>query len=76
MKFGKQKIEKVYKFDVDFEDKEYAYLKDYGLKEIQKDSEALVNYAVNKVLANAVDMEKKSIKEVLKKSNKCKGKCK
>jgi len=67
MQFGKHDIEKVYRFDVDFENKEYALLKDYGLKEIQNDSEALVNYAVNKILANAVKLEKTVVKEMLKK---------
>lgn len=68
MKFGKQKIEKIYNFDVDFEDNEYSILKDYGLREIQKDPEALVNYAVNKVLANAVKLGKPAVKKMLKKS--------
>lgn len=54
MKFGKHKIEKVYNFDVDFEDKEYAFLQDYGLREIQKDPEALINYAVNSILAKTI----------------------
>ena len=72
MKFGKHKIEKVYNFDVDFEDKEHSILQAYGLREIQKDPEALVNYAVNKILANAMKLCKTAVKETLKKSKKSK----
>jgi len=58
MKIGKEKKEIYYKFDVDFEKNEYETLKEYGLKEIVKDDNALINYATNKILINAVKNKK------------------
>jgi len=58
MKLGKETKVKYCNFDVTFEDKEFKMLKDYGLKEIQKDDSALVNYAVNKILEKYVSGEK------------------
>jgi hypothetical protein len=54
MKLGKETKVTYHKFDVDFENKEYKMLKNYALQEIVKDDEALVNYAVNKILTKAV----------------------
>ena len=59
MKFGKETSEKYCKFDVEFENKEWNILRDYGLKLIQKDEGALVNYAVNKILSKEVESHKK-----------------
>ena len=54
MKFGKEIEEKYHRFDVNMDKKEHAFLKNYGLEQIQNDDEALINYAVNKILAEAV----------------------
>jgi hypothetical protein len=54
MKIGKEKKEIYYRFDVDFEKKEYDILREYGAKEIVKDDNALINYAVNKILVNMI----------------------
>jgi len=64
MKFGKE-TKKVYcQFEFEFEDKEFQMLREYGLKEIAKDDNALVNYAINKILANCVNT---SVKRRIKK---------
>lgn len=54
MKFGKETVEKCHKFDMDMSEKERAILACYGLKQIKNDEEALINYAVNKILINAI----------------------
>jgi len=54
MKFGKESVEKFHKFDVSFDKKEHSFLRDYGLDQIKNDDEALINYAVNKILREAV----------------------
>lgn len=54
MKLGKETTEKYCKFNVEFENGEFKMLKDYGLKEIQKDDSALINYAVNKILIDSI----------------------
>lgn len=59
MIFGKETIEKVCKFEADFEDKEWDMLKKYGLKHIKKDEAALVNYAVNDILRKEVERKRK-----------------
>lgn len=60
MIFGKETIEKVHKFDVDFEDKELAMLKEYGLKTIKTDEGALVNYAINDILRKEVERNERN----------------
>ena len=59
---GKETKVSYCKFDVTFGEKEYDMLRDYGLKEIQKDPDSLVNYAVNKVLENHVKENKNESK--------------
>ena len=59
MIFGKETIEKVHKFDVDFETKEWNMLKKYGLKLIKNDEGALINYAVNDILRKEIESNKK-----------------
>ena len=59
MKFGKETKEKVCKFDVEFSDKEFSFLKEYGLKEIKNDYPALVNYALNKILIKEIERKSK-----------------
>ena len=58
MKLSKETIEKYHKFDIDLDKKEYKILRDYGLKLINSDDEALINYAVNKILGDAVKEKK------------------
>lgn len=58
MKLGKETKETYYKFDCEFSDDECDKLVEYGWREIQKDEAALVNYAVNKLLYNAVEANK------------------
>lgn len=55
MEIGKEKVEKVHKFKIDLSSEEYALLKKIGLELIIKDEEALINYAVNYILAKEVD---------------------
>jgi hypothetical protein len=55
MEIGKEKVEKVHKFEIDLSSEEYALLKKIGLELIIKDEEALINYAVNYILAKEVD---------------------
>ena len=54
MKIGKEKAIQYSEFKVDFESKEYCMLKEYGKKEILKDDNALINYAINKILADYI----------------------
>jgi hypothetical protein len=58
MKFGKETSEEYCKFDVELSNKEWAMLKDYGLKLIQNDEGALINYAFNKILEKQAKEEK------------------
>ena len=58
MKIGKETIEESCKFDIDLSSKEAATLKEYGLKNIQNDDAALINYAVNKMLRDYISTEK------------------
>ncbi len=60
MKLGKETIKTVHNFDATFSTKELKMLKDYGLKLIREDEASLVNYAVNRILENAVKEKKKS----------------
>ena len=55
MEIGKEKIEKVHKFEIDLSTKEYALLKKIGLEFIIKDEEALINYAVNHILKKQIE---------------------
>jgi len=59
MKLGKETKVDYCKFDVEFENNEFQILKDYGLKKIQEDDEALVNYAVNKILIDQINASDK-----------------
>lgn len=54
MKIVKETEEKSYKFVVDLSTKESAVLKEYGLKSIENDDEALINYAINKIVENYI----------------------
>lgn len=54
MKLGKDVVEKCHRFDIGLSKKEYETLKNYGLEQVKSDDEALINYAVNKILADAV----------------------
>ena len=63
MNFGKEVIGKVYKFKVEMDDKEEALLKEYALKNIINDDEALLNYAVNRILKEMVNKGDKNEKE-------------
>jgi len=65
MKFDNESKEEYYKFDIDLSDEEAEFLIDVGLREIKKDSEALINYAVNFILQKKVD-ELKQQEQVLK----------
>lgn len=58
MKIGKEKVEKIHKFEMDFSPKEYVLLKKMGLELIIKDEEALINYAVNYILNKEIDKAK------------------
>lgn len=58
MKIGKEKVEKIHKFEMYFSPKEYALLKKMGLELIIKDEEALINYAVNYILNKEIDKAK------------------
>jgi len=55
MEIGKEKIEKVHKFEIDLSTKEYSLLKKIGLELIIKDEEALINYAVNHILKKQIE---------------------
>jgi len=63
MKFGKETAEKYVKFDVDIDNNEYDMLKNYGLEQIKNDDQALINYAVNKILRAEVEREEKKGKK-------------
>lgn len=59
MELGNEKEEMFYTFPLEVSDEEAKRLRDIGLKEIKKDDEALINYAVNFILAQKVnDLEK------------------
>lgn len=60
MKFGKETEEKFHRFDVSMDKKEHKFLRDYGLDQIKNDDEALINYAVNKILGEEIKKGKKS----------------
>ena len=50
MELGPETKETFYKFPLDLSEKEAKYLRDIGLKQIESDDEALINYAVNYIL--------------------------
>lgn len=54
--------ETVYRYDVEAEDGLYSFLVAEGLKRIQTDKEALFNYAVNLILRETLEAEKKAKK--------------
>lgn len=62
MKFSKECPAKYVKVDVQFDDKEHKLLRDYGLKHIILDDEALINYAINKILLDTVKYNQKNKK--------------
>jgi hypothetical protein len=51
MELTNEKLVKSYEYDIEgLSPEEYTHLRNYGLKEIKKDDEALINYAFNKIL--------------------------
>lgn len=65
MELGDEREEKYCKFSLDLSDAEAKYLRDVGLKHIENDEEALIEYAVNFILEQKVeDLEK--VNNVLK----------
>jgi len=76
----KEREVKCYEFDADFTKEEAKELKEYGLKIIADDDNALINYAVNKILTKYVENQKEiqhikkfSKRKILKrKGTKCK----
>ena len=64
--FGKETIDKVHKFDVDCTDVEWKTLKEYGLKKIQEDDLALINYAVVDLLKKYIESKDGTVKSTKK----------
>lgn len=56
MNLKNEKVEQVYKYDLDLTSKEEATLAQMGLDLIAKDKSALINYAVVKILENHVKL--------------------
>lgn len=54
MNLKNERKELFYKYDIDMTDTELDQLAKIGLKEIKKDKEALVNYAVVKILEDFI----------------------
>ena len=59
MKLSKEVIEKCHRFDLDLNKEEHKFFKNYGLEQIKEDDEALINYAINKILSKVVKGDKK-----------------
>jgi len=55
MKLENEKKECFYKYDIDLQPEEYKMLKEYGLKHIVDDPDALINYAVIKILKESIE---------------------
>ena len=58
IKFGKFIPAKMYKVDFTAEEKVMDTFAEYGLREIAKDKEALINYAINRLLIDMVKENK------------------
>ena len=55
MKLDNEKKECFYKYDLDLQSEEYKMLKEYGLKHIVNDDDALINYAVVRILKESIE---------------------
>jgi hypothetical protein len=55
MELGKERVEDVYCFPLDLDEDEAKRLRDIGLEQIANDEEALINYAVNFILAQQIE---------------------
>ena len=62
MELSKEKKQTVYAFDLDVSDQEHKMLKEFGLKTIKDDDDALINYAVNYILRKEVESYDKTDK--------------
>lgn len=50
MKLSNEKKIQTLEYDIDLNNEEAGLLREYGLKRIQEDEDALINYAINRVL--------------------------
>jgi len=57
MKLGKISKKVMTSFDMEFTRNEIANLVSFGLKHIKKDTPALINYTVNKILTEYMEKE-------------------
>ena len=60
MKFEKERKITMYEFDLELSDKEVSKLVMYGLKNIGKDKQALINWAINKLLKDFIETREKN----------------
>ena len=56
MKLSNERKSEDFIFSVDISEEEEQYLQEAGLKMIKKDKKALINYAINKLLENYVEI--------------------
>jgi len=67
MELGQEKEELFYSFPLDLSDEEAKRLRDFGLKVIAEDADALINYAVNYMLKKQVEKLEKTNKDLVNK---------
>ena len=66
MKFLNETKEEMYNFEVDLDPEEAKWFRDFGLREIEKDEEALINYAVNFILREQIEQIEKENEKLQK----------
>ena len=54
MELGNKRMEESYKFDLTLSEREKLYLKQIGYELIEKDEQALINYAVCRIIEDEV----------------------